>query len=75
MLITRIVSLTPDKAVAHFNLSFAYAVQKRYAEAVREQKVAIDLDPAGARAEEWRARLSQLESAAGTSPTTVAERK
>jgi len=57
----RIVSLTPDKAVAHFNLSFAYSVQKRYAEAVSEQRIAIELDPNGKRADEWRVRLEQLE--------------
>jgi tetratricopeptide (TPR) repeat protein len=59
----RIVSLTPDKAGAHFNLSFAYAVQKRYADAEREQRAAIELDPQGARADEWRNRLRQLEKA------------
>ncbi|MEK6303574.1 MAG: tetratricopeptide repeat protein [Acidobacteriota bacterium] len=62
----RIVSLTPGKAVSHFNLSFAYAVQKRYDEAAREQQTAIDLDPNGPRADEWRARLVQLEQAIAT---------
>jgi tetratricopeptide (TPR) repeat protein len=57
----RIVSLTPDKAIAHFNLSFAYSVQKRYSEALSEQRIAIELDPKGARADEWRGRLDQLE--------------
>ena len=57
----RIVSLTPDKAAAHFNLSFAYSVQKRYAEAINEQRIAIELDPNGKRADEWRMRLEQLE--------------
>jgi protein O-mannosyl-transferase len=57
----RLVVLTPDKAVSHFNLSFAYAVQKRYEDAASEQGVAIDLDPNGPRADEWRARLAQLE--------------
>ncbi len=57
----RIVSLTPDKAPAHFNLSFAYSVQKRYAEALSEQRIAIELDPNGKRADEWRLRLEQLE--------------
>ena len=54
----RIVSLTPNKALAHFNLSFAYAVQKRYEDAAREQGVAIELDPGGPRTNEWRARLA-----------------
>ena len=57
----RIVSLTPNKPVAHFNLSFAYSVQKRYAEALSEQRTAIELDPKGAQAGEWRMRLAQLE--------------
>jgi tetratricopeptide (TPR) repeat protein len=57
----RIISLTPDKAVAHFNLSFAYGVQKRYAEALSEQRIAIELDPKGERANEWRTRLARLE--------------
>ncbi|HST24216.1 MAG TPA: tetratricopeptide repeat protein [Blastocatellia bacterium] len=57
----RIISLTPDKAAAHFNLSFAYSVQKRYAEALSEQRIAIELDPNGKRADEWRMRLEQLE--------------
>ncbi len=57
----RIVSLTPDKAAAHFNLSFAYSVQKRYADALNEQRIAIELDPNGRRADEWRMRLEQLE--------------
>jgi tetratricopeptide (TPR) repeat protein len=59
----RIVSLTPSKSIARFNLSFAYAVQRRYADAVAEQRMAIDLDPAHERADEWRARLAQLEKA------------
>jgi protein O-mannosyl-transferase len=58
----RIVSLTPHKAVAHFNLSFAYAVQKRYADAEREQQAAIELDPTGDRSDEWRSRLAELHS-------------
>lgn len=58
----RIAGLTPEKAVAHFNLSFAYAVQKRYHDASREQLRAIELDPDGPRAAEWRARLTQLEA-------------
>ncbi|MGA9770859.1 MAG: tetratricopeptide repeat protein [Blastocatellia bacterium] len=57
----RIALLTPDKAGAHFNLSFAYSVQKRYAEALSEQRIAIELDPNGRRADEWRMRLEQLE--------------
>jgi PAS domain-containing protein len=67
----RIVGLTPDKAIAHFNLSFAYAVQRRYAEAAREQRTAIDLDPNGNRADEWRARLGQLEKAMATTQTSA----
>jgi tetratricopeptide (TPR) repeat protein len=59
----RIVSLTPSKPVARFNLSFAYAVQRRYSDAVAEQRMAIDLDPNNQRADEWRARLAQLEKA------------
>jgi tetratricopeptide (TPR) repeat protein len=59
----RIVELTPDKAVAHFNLSFAYSVLGRYEEAADSLRRAIDLDPSGERAEEWRARLTQLERA------------
>lgn len=59
----QIVSLTPDEASAHFNLSFAYAVQARYRDAEREQQAAIELDPHGARADEWRSRLKQLENA------------
>jgi len=64
----RIVWLTPNKAIAHFNLSFAYAVLKRYEEAAREQAAAIDLDPEGARSEEWRGRLEQLKQAQSNSP-------
>lgn len=63
----RIVAITPRKAIAHFNLSFAYAVQKRYGDAAREQRAAIDLDPNGPRADEWRARLVQLEKTMTTS--------
>jgi len=59
----RIVELTPDKAIAHFNLSFAYAVQKRFGDAAREQRRAIELDPNGPLANEWRARLAQIEKA------------
>jgi hypothetical protein len=65
----RIVSLTPNKAVAHFNLSFAYAVQKRYEDAAREQGAAIDLDPGGPRAKEWRARMAQLEKTIAATAT------
>ena len=67
----RIVVITPAKPVAHFNLSFAYAVQKRYGDATREQRMAIDLDPNGPRADEWRARLGQLEQALATAPTSA----
>jgi hypothetical protein len=56
----RIVTLTPDKALAHFNLSFAYAVQKNYAAATREQRKAIELDPNDVH-DEWRRNLGQLE--------------
>lgn len=63
----RIVAITPRKAIAHFNLSFVYAVQKRYSDAAREQRLAIDLDPNGPRADEWRSRLTQLEIAMATS--------
>ena len=66
----RIVELTPDKAIAHFNLSFAYAVQKRYADAAWEQRTAIELDPKGARADEWRSRLGQLEKAMAAAQTS-----
>src|SRR6185369_16887108 len=54
-----IVGLTPNKALAHFNLSFAYAVQKNYSDATKEQRKAIELDTNGAHAE-WGLRLSQL---------------
>lgn len=57
----RIVELTPDKAIARFNLAFAYAAQGRFAEAMREQSTAISLDPDGPRADEWRNMLAQLE--------------
>lgn len=60
----RVVALTPGHSIAHFNLSFAYAVVGRYKDAMREQKVAIELDPNGARVEEWRARERQLEALA-----------
>ena len=70
----RLVQLTPNKPVAHFNLSFAYAVQKRYEDAVSEQGAAIDLDPTGPRADEWRARLAQLEKTiAGNRPVNTRE--
>jgi len=45
-----ITALTPNKAVAHFNLSVAYAAQKRYADAAREQQIALSLDPG----QKWR---------------------
>jgi hypothetical protein len=67
----RIVEITPDKAIAHFNLSFAYAVLRRYDDAIREQRRAIDLDPAGNRVEEWRLRLAQLEKVRGPSAGAV----
>jgi tetratricopeptide (TPR) repeat protein len=57
----RIVSLTPDKAMAHFNLSFAYAVGRQLEAAADELRTAIKLDPDGPRVNEWRARLDQLE--------------
>jgi hypothetical protein len=57
----RIVELTPDKAIAHFNLSFGYSVLGRYEEAAASLRRALDLDPSGERADEWRARLTQLE--------------
>ena len=56
-----IVSLTPNKAMAHFNLSFAYAVGNRLEAAADELRAAIKLDPDGPRGDEWRARLDQLE--------------
>ena len=59
----RIVSLTPSKAMAHFNLSFAYAVANRLESAASELRIAIELDPDGPRGPEWRARLDQLEKA------------
>ncbi len=65
----RIVAITPRKAIAHFNLSFAYAAQKRYSYAAREQRLAIDLDPNGPRVEEWRLRLAQIEKALAASLT------
>ena len=71
----RIVSLTPNKAVAHFNLSFAYAVQKRYEDAAREQGVAIDLDPGGPRTNEWRGRLAQLKKTIAATATVNARDK
>jgi len=60
----RVVSLTPEHSIAHFNLSFAYAVVRRYKDAIREQKAAIELEPDGPRAEEWRARELKLETLA-----------
>jgi tetratricopeptide (TPR) repeat protein len=60
----QVVSVTPEHSIAHFNLSFAYAVVRRYRDAIREQKVAIELDPNGPRIEEWRARERQLEALA-----------
>lgn len=39
----RIVELTPDKAVAHLNLSVAYEMQKRFTEAAREKQRASEL--------------------------------
>lgn len=39
----RIVSLTPNKAVAHFNLSIAYGAQQRFGEAERERRAAASL--------------------------------
>jgi protein O-mannosyl-transferase len=39
----RIVELTPDKAVAHLNLSVAYEMQKRFPEAAREKQRASEL--------------------------------
>ncbi len=59
----RIVSLTPNKDMAHFNLSFAYAVEKRLEAAAHELRTAIELDPDGPRGDEWRVRLDQLEKA------------
>ena len=46
---------------------------KRYGEAAREQKTALDLDPKGARAEEWRARLEQLKQAQAQSVAAAPE--
>jgi tetratricopeptide (TPR) repeat protein len=60
----RVVTLTPQHSVAHFNLSFAYAVTRRYKDAIREQRAAIELDPGGPRIDEWRAREKQLEALA-----------
>ena len=60
----RVVTLTPDHSIAHFNLSFAYAVVRRYKDAIREQRAAIELDPTGPRSDEWRAREKQLEALA-----------
>ncbi len=58
----RIVALTPDKAVAHFNLSVAYAAQARSADARYELSTAIQLNPSGKQSDEWRAQLMQLDS-------------
>lgn len=44
----RIIELTPDKAVAHFNLSVAYGAQQRFVEAAREKQIAIELGLPGA---------------------------
>ncbi|MCI0490175.1 MAG: tetratricopeptide repeat protein [Blastocatellia bacterium] len=65
----RIVSLTPQSAIAHFNLSFVYAVQGRFEDAAREQRTAIELDPNGERSDEWRVRLDQLEQMIAASAT------
>jgi protein O-mannosyl-transferase len=71
----RIIELTPDKAIAHFNLSFVYAVQKRYGDAAREQRTAIELDPSGPLADEWRSRLEQIETAMAAAPTSNSKPK
>ena len=40
----KIVGLTPNKAIAHLNLSVAYGAQQRAAEAAVEKQKAVDLD-------------------------------
>jgi len=60
----QVVTLSPEHSIAHFNLSFAYAVVHRYKDAIREQKTAIELDPTGPRIDEWRTREKQLEALA-----------
>jgi len=65
----RIVELTPEKAIARFNLAVAYAAQRRFAEAMHEQSTAISLDPDGPMADQWRTMLAQLEKlSTGQSP-------
>jgi tetratricopeptide (TPR) repeat protein len=59
----RIVELTPNKPIAHYNLAIAYGRQKRLTDAHRELGTAIELDPSGPRAGEWRKGLEQLEKA------------
>jgi tetratricopeptide (TPR) repeat protein len=44
----RIIELTPNKAVAHLNLSVAYSAQQRFVEAAREKQIAIELGLPGA---------------------------
>ncbi|PYP89185.1 MAG: hypothetical protein DMF61_04255 [Blastocatellia bacterium AA13] len=55
-----IVLLSPEKPLAHFNLAISYSAEKRYDEAQRELQTAVDLDPSGPRALEWRRRLDNL---------------
>lgn len=70
----RIVELTPEKAIARFNLAFAYASQRRFAEAMREQSIAISLNPNGPRSDEWRAMLAQLEKLSTNQSTQMANK-
>lgn len=56
----RIATLTPSNPMSHFNLSVAYAAQRRYREEREELQKAVDLDPGGGRTEEWRSRLDKL---------------
>lgn len=70
----RIVELTPEKAIARFNLAFAYAAQRRYTEAIREQSKAISLDPNGPMSDQWRTMLAQIEKlSADKSPQSAAK--
>ena len=59
----RIAALTPGKAIAHFNLSFAYGRLRRYPDALRELERAIEIAPHDPRADQWRAQAEQLKRA------------
>lgn len=61
----RVASLLPDDGLSHFNLSVAYAAQKRFRDEFLALKKAIELEPTHPNVDAWRKRLHDLDNLLG----------